>query len=458
LGRVGKWFCPVADRKLDSPNVNWYAIYNVKENIMSNVVHLPRPTPLRPSPQRFGYYLRVGRNDHHTVANLLAEGEQAYLGLIVEAQNAPRHRELIALAAGRGLDVVLDTKSQPAAFVGGFSPGLGALPWGLGRVATRDDYAGQSGIRRADEIAQFAIDHSFSAVIAPTHLVSSANDPWFSIDRHVARRLNDVLPSSVGVIYSLAIPLQVLRNVEERAAIVEGLRNVEVDALWLRVENFGADASGEKVQAFVQACEAFHALGIPLIADCVAGIPALASLAFGAVGGTAHGVMMFEGFRASGWRRYPSGSPRAPAPRIYLQNLDMLVKREHAETFLEHSTRMRSLHACRDTRCCARGARDMLEHPARHYCYTHARQIEMLASLPQSQRISQFMDRVVRPQSDLLASAASLNFGDESLNSSLQKRHRRMGRVRGVLSHMAESFEAESIARVPQSRRQREGQ
>lgn len=425
---------------------------------MSNVVHLPRPAPLRPSPQRFGYYLRVGRNDHQTVANLLAEGEQAYLGLVIDAQNASRHRELMIAAADRGLDVVLDTKSQPAAFVGGFNPGLGNLPWGQGRIATRDDFAGQNGLQRADEIAQYVADHSFSAVIAPTHVLSSANDPWFAIDRHVSRRLREILPSSVGVIYSLSVPIQVLRNADERAAIVEGLRNVEADALWLRIQNFGADASGEKIQAFVQAVEGFHSLGIPLIADCVAGIPALASLAFGAVGGVAHGVMMFEGFRASGWRRPPSGIPHTPAPRIYLQNLDMLVKRERAQILLEHSVRMRSLHVCRDTRCCPRGLRDMLEHPGRHYCYSHARQIETVASVPESQRVSLFMDRFVRPQSDLLASAASLQFSDDALNSALASKHRRMGRVRGVLSHMAESFEADSIARIPQSRRQREGQ
>jgi len=424
---------------------------------MSNVVQLPRPQRLRPSPARLGYYLRVGRNDHVTVASLLAEGEQAYLGLVIEAQHAARHRELITAASARGLDVVLDTKSQPAAFVGGYSRGLGSLPWGLGRQATITDYVGDQGMRRADEIAGFVSDYGLSAIIAPTHLLTSANDPWFDADRRVARRLRSLLPDSKGVVYSLAVPMQLLRNSGERDALVEGLRGIEMDALWLKIENFGADATGEKVRAYVEAAEAFHNLGVPLISDHVAGLPSLASLAFGAVGGIAHGIMMFEGFKASGWRRPPSGTPRTPSPRVYLQGLDMLVSREQAATFLDHSTRVKGQHACRDPRCCPRGPRDMLEHPARHYCYTHARQVEALSATPAGQRVSVFMDGALRPRSDALAAAASLKLADSTLLETLQKRHRSMGRLRGVLAHMAESYEPASIAQCPLSREQREG-
>lgn len=423
---------------------------------MSNVVQLPRPQRLRPSPARLGYYLRVGRNDHVTVASLLAEGEQAYLGLVIEAQHAARHRELIASAASRGLDVVLDPKSQPAAFIGGYSRSLGSLPWGLGRQATLADYSGTEGMRRADEIASFVGNHGLSAVISPTHLISSANDPWFATDRRVASRLRTLLPASAGLVYSLAVPMQLLRDAEERDALIDGMRGVEMDALWLKIENFGADATGEKVRAYVEAAEGFHGLGVPVIADHVAGLPSLASLAFGAVGGIAHGIMMFEGFKASGWRRPPSGKPRAPSPRVYLQGLDMLVSRDHAAQFFEHSTRVKGQHACRDPRCCPRGARDMIEHPGRHYCYTHARQVEAVSATPAAQRVNAFMEGTLRPRSDALAAAASLKLGNEKLLETLQKRHRSMGRLRGVLAHMAETFEPASIAQCPLSREQRE--
>jgi hypothetical protein len=251
--------------------------------------------------------------------------------------------------------------------------------------------------------------------------------------------------------------MQLLRNAGERDALINGLRGVDMDTLWLKIENFGADATGEKVLAYVEAAEAFHQLGVPLVADHVAGLPSLAALAFGAVGGIAHGIMMFEGFKASGWRRPPSGKPRTPSPRVYLQGLDMLVSREHAAEFFEHSTRVRGQHACRDPRCCPRGHRDMLEHPGRHYCYTHARQVEALSATPAAQRVNEFMDKTVRPRSDAVAAAASLNLGDEKLVELLQKRHRGIGRLRGTLAHMAETYEPASIAQSPLSREQREG-
>ena len=316
----------------------------------ANVIQLPRPRALRPSPARLGYYLRIGRNDHREVAELMAEGERAYLGLIVDAPNAHRHRDLIADALRLGLDVVLDPKSQAAAFPGGYTDSLGRLPWGLGRRATLGDYSGPEGARRADEVAQFADDGGFTAVISPTHVIQGPDDLWFAADRMVVARLRTLLPSEIAIIYSLALPMRVLRDPDQRQRIVDAMRGVPLDVLWLKIENFGADATGEKVRAYIEAMSDFNALGVPTIADHVGGIPGLALLAFGAVGGMAHGVMMLEGFKASSWRREAEGgsSGFTPKPRVYLPGLDMLVKPELASAFLEHSTRVRGLHACRD--------------------------------------------------------------------------------------------------------------
>lgn len=241
----------------------------------SNVVRLPRPRALRPSPSRLGYYLRVDRNNHKEVAQVLAEGERAYLGLVIEATNRERHRDLIADALRLGLDVVLDPKSHAAAFRGGYSASLGRLPWGLGRQATLADYTDTAGQKRAEEIAQFAVEGKFTAVISPTHLLAGPDDPWFASDLAVARRLRSILPSDIALIYSLAVQMQVLRDPAKRRALCEGLRGVHADTLWLKIENFGSDATGEKVRAYVDAMAEFNALGLPTVADHVGGLPGL---------------------------------------------------------------------------------------------------------------------------------------------------------------------------------------
>jgi hypothetical protein len=41
-----------------------------------NVIHLPRPRSQRPNPEGLGFYVRAGRNDHVTLLELLATGEE----------------------------------------------------------------------------------------------------------------------------------------------------------------------------------------------------------------------------------------------------------------------------------------------------------------------------------------------------------------------------------------------
>ena len=425
----------------------------------SNIIPLPRPRALRPSPARLGYYLRVGHNNHKEVAQLLAEGERAYMGLIIEATNRTRHRELITDALRLGLDVVLDPKSHAAAFPGGYSDGMGNLPWGLGRPATLSDYRGTAGQRRAEEIAGFVVEGGFTAVVAPTHLLTGPDDPWFAADRAVAQRLRALLPSNTAIFYSLALPMQVLRDPTKRAALKEGLMGVHADALWLKVENFGSDATGEKVRAYVEAMAEFNTLGLPTVADHVGGLPGLALLGFDAAGGIAHGVMMLEGFRAAAWRRPPSDDARhfSPTPRVYLPNLDMLVAPALATALFEHSTRVRGQHVCRDPRCCMRGARDMLEHPTRHYLKSRAREVETISAAPAGQaRMQAFMDGALRPRSDALAALAAVSLTNNQLAKVVHDRNRAVARLRTTLANLAEGFEPAAHARAPLSRAERQ--
>src|SRR5205085_4727300 len=162
--------------------------------------------------------------------------------------------------------------------------------------------------------------------------------------------------------------------------------------LWLRVENYGSDASGEKVRSFIECVTHFQELKLPIVADFVGGIPGLSPLAFGAVGGIAHGVMVFESFRASHWKKPTEGNPRTPSHRVYFHELDLLLVPSQAEALLAHSTRIRGQHACRDPKCCPKGPKDMLDHPVRHYLRQRASEVTSIGTVPQSGRIQFLMD------------------------------------------------------------------
>ena len=85
----------------------------------ANVIHLPRPRSQRPGPVGLGFYVRVGRNDHVALLDLLATGEEGIFGFVIDAHNINRHRELITEARRRDLDVILDPKIQQMALVSG---------------------------------------------------------------------------------------------------------------------------------------------------------------------------------------------------------------------------------------------------------------------------------------------------------------------------------------------------
>jgi hypothetical protein len=98
----------------------------------------------------------------------------------------------------------------------------------------------------------------------------------------------------------------------------------------------------------------------------------------------------------------------------------------------------------------------MMDHPARHYLNQRAREFESLSSTPGSLRVNHLMEHTVRPRSDALAAVAALGVTHNRLAATLHDRHRLMGRFRGAISNLAETFEPSSTARPPLSRSQRE--
>lgn len=422
---------------------------------MDNVVQLPRPKQMRTaSAQQLGFFVRVGRNDHREILEVLSAGEEGIFGLVIEAPYAEKqHKTLIAEARKRNIDVILDPKTQQMAFPGSYSSQLKALAWGGSKSHhTVADFDGEAGKAKVKALVDFARRTSVTHLFGPSHVIEDPNDAWLRRDIAAMKSTSDLLGKDLGLIHSLAIPIALLRDDARRAALIAAIAEVPCEAIWLKVENFGDDATGEKTVAYINACRDFHARGIPIIADYVGGLPGLGALALGAVSGMAHGVTINNSFKANSWRRpRQEGSGGGTERRVYLPNLDMLVSPLVAEKFFGSSQRIRGRHVCSNTHCCARGAADMLERPAKHALYQRAREIENLAAVPPAVKVQNYLD-TVRSVSDAVALAASADKVDRDFKKKLQVKQKNLGHFRDSMAHLATVSKDASIA-VPPLRR-----
>ena len=122
-----------------------------------------------------------------------------------------------------------------------------------------------------------------------------------------------------------------------------------------------------------------------------------------------------------------------PSWRVYVPQLDLLLKPRMAEALLGTSPKIKAICGCRDTHCCPHGSRDMIDHPARHAIYQRAREIERLSHVPQSVRAGQYLNQSVRRVSDAMARIAAFSVSDEDLAEGLRRKQRKIPANHGAL-------------------------
>jgi hypothetical protein len=419
-----------------------------------NITHLPRPRAVRPAPEPLGLYIFAGRNDHKGLLNLLSQGDLRCFGIVIDAVHVNRHRELREQVVDHRLDAILDPKTQAAATIGGYTEALGELPWGLDRPHRVGDFMGYGGRERMARLGDFAVEHGFTQVLAPTHLLQDASDPWLARDIEATEWLRAHLDRNGGagipLIYSLTIPYSIFRNGGQRRSLLEALRGVPAAAVWLKIDGFGSSSTPTAVCTYINAAADLHELGMPVIGDHVGGLIGLGLVAFGAVGGIAHGVTMHERFDASGWKKQRQpGTGWSMPKRVYVNELDLMLKPDEARLLLESTTRARSLFGCRDRHCCPRGVQDMLENPTRHFLYRRMEDVTELGRTPESLRAQVFLERHLRPMTDRVLAAASINWSNEAMANKTRDKRRRLDALRVALSHQREAVPPRSFATVP---------
>jgi len=419
------------------------------------------PRIVRPAPDPLALYLRPGRNDHRELLNLMAAGDTSCFGAIFDPTLLRRHKELKDQVIEHRLDAILDPKTQQSATIGGYTEALSKLPWGVqGRPHQVSDFTGTSLRRVIAGLGDFALEHGFTQVMAPTHLLGAADDPWLAADAEAVCRLRNHMDrksgSAMPIIYSLAIPYAVFRQREQRRAIISALATLPIAALWLSVDGFGRTASPTATRIYIEAAAEFHELGIPIVADHVGGIIGLAVLAFGAAGGIAHGVTLGERFDAGPLRQPRGEEGFAPGRRVYIPAIDAMLKPAEAKALIMASNRARGLFGCADTKCCPRNVNDMLENPGRHFLYTRMKEVGGLSQIPEQLRPQRFLETHLRPATDKALAAATVNWGDDRMARKMHGNRKRLDALRIALGAHLGRMPPRSFANLPKTRMARE--
>lgn len=417
------------------------------------------PRAIRPVPDPFALYVRANRNDQPPLLDLLARRDARCFGIVIDATAVKAQRELRDSAASAKLDVILDPRTQASATIGGFSSRMGILPWGEERPHQLSDFLGLMGRRRVTEIAQFAVANGFTQVLAPTHLITSSQDPWLEADlanvAHLRNALDKGNGGSIDILYALAIPYALFRDDHERHNLIEAIKGIPCKGLWLQIDGLGSNATAAGVRHYIAAANDFKEIGVPVVADGMGGLAGLAVVGFGAVGGVAHGVTFGERTDHSSWKRARTSEPFGRPRRVYLKDLDMMFDPAEAEAIIRSSTRASAALGCRDTHCCPRGLRDMVENPARHFLLQRMGQLAQLSQLPPNLRPVEFIEKFVRPASDALLAASNWSLPTPEAVQRIVRQRRRMDTLRMALLHDVEAARKRTIV-LPVARRQRE--
>jgi hypothetical protein len=412
------------------------------------------------------HYIRVGERGHLQLEELHARGRFHASRVVIDASWARYQRKFIAALYSDGIELVLDTKSAELSEPAKRNGFARHTPW-----APEEDTRPlggqyfQSG--RHDivpQIARFAVENNFSAVLAPCHFLrQGANDPWFDIDLRACERLRKALDESGGekiaVDYSLIISHTLLRDEASRGALIGQLASIPFENLWIRASGFGSDGTAPGARSYINSLSALHNLGRPIISDYLGGLIGLGSVAFGAASGIAHGVGERERFDAGNWHEPPPDKKEdeekkggGRTNRVYIASIDRSLTVSELKA-LARARGGRRLLVCSERECCS-GLEDMINNWRAHFLKQRSNQIRRIEEVPDLRREDDFLSKELALADQQSRQIGELNpveselrpMGKETLAEAklrllarLKKHAKRDGKLRATLENLHET-------------------
>ena len=364
---------------------------------------------------KLDWYVRPGRSGSGRLAQLISQNRTPCDGVVLDPTLWSRQSELASIAQGAGIETILDPRSLELSSAGGLErPGISQLPW-CTRPAHTAQALGDVDARRrlVGPIAEFAVQNSLSAVLAPTHFVETSDDPWLDIDDLLTVELRHELDRRGGGDILVHRPLYVHSKLFRQLGSIEKLssrlRTTHFAQLWLAVHPFGTMSSGSiALKRYIEACRILGAVEVPLVAMRT-GTVGLLLMAIGAVSAMECGITDGEGFDIT----HHTTPPRPPengkpvigsTPRIYIASLGVFMTTREADAFFGVRG-MKPRHLCQ-TGCCPRGYVDIVKKRVDHFLLSRKAEIARLSAIPPRLRGKIYLDEFLRPASDRAVAAS----------------------------------------------------
>lgn len=418
---------------------------------MSNVVQLPSAATLRTP---IGHVIRTGETAYKQLENLHAEGRLPAKSLILDASKARFQKQLIQSAKADGADLILDTKVAELSELGRYQGAASDAAWAIDRPLAAADFESGSNFDLYGKIARCAVELGMTAILAPTHFLrDGADDSWLETDINSVGRMRAALDREGGrriaIDYSLLIPHTLFQDGNHRGQLLKKLRGLPFDNFVVRLSGFGATAAPLSIKRTFLALGDLRALNVPIVLDHVSGLVGLSAIAFGFASGLAHGIGERDSFDARSWHIEPKerdpGASFGRAVYVPIPGFDRSFSPKDLKA-IANAAGGRRLVSCSDRNCCPHGLASMIDDPRSHIASEKFRLMNELFEVPDTRRVSHFLQVDMRNAERKAGDLAQLNTGDDKLNATLMKARKRID----SMARMYETLEGSNRSLPPQ--------